>query len=188
MHPVKKLLCLLLFAFVLVPFVSAGFYDRVPSAIPWQLRNLWRFSALFSRPIEAWLSTHVFVEDREGRWVEIPLGPPFNHDIWGGMTRFDLMLNYLVRSGVEQDPEARGQRERILQRIARVYLDLYQDPDNDLTSRDGEPIARPIRGVRFIRHPRPVVLDGVPPMWSRHFIGDADEMAASTFFEMPSSR
>ncbi len=162
----EKSLALALAAVIFLPFAYASLIGQLPEQIPWQLHGFWEFSSLFSHRLRSWPSNHVLVKDSSGRWREVPHGPPFHHNLYGRMTRLDLLImNFVMRNGPNEwdDPETSKQKRMVLEKVCRAYRECYDHPEAaGAADTSANPIKSPIQAVRLLRVWRPVSNDGPP--------------------------
>jgi len=133
---------------ILVPFWTAGFSGRGAAWLPWQIREIWSFSQLFTEAPWEWRSHHVQVLGADDHWREVSHDPPLRHVLFGRLTRLDMILLYFSVAPKTLD-DAHRQR-RVYGHLCRSYARVHATADP------------PPRAVRLITVRRPSHLDAPP--------------------------
>ena len=151
----KKILVLVLAAFVLVP-IPYNVAVAKPFWLPTQANEFWRFTDLFSHRPAIWPSHHVLVEGLDGSWSEIPRSLIYHSSLFGGMTRLDMtLLNFSPYRG--EPPESADVKRAVLDHVCREFLAAHAHArERQGLSPTGAPrAARLVRGWLVIEEGLP---------------------------------
>jgi hypothetical protein len=175
----QKCLSLAWAAFILVPLIVTGITGEGPRWIPWRLHGFWNYTSLFSHKVDEWPSYHVQVQTADGRWQEVPHGPPFNHRLFGKMTRLDLVcMNFSFINDPDEpdDTETAGQKRLVLRQVCEAIGEAHNKGNSESE----------YQAVRLLRILRPVSLEGPPARpWSTSLPEDWPDFEKEILFEHP---
>ena len=181
-----KVLALVLAALVYIPL----FHNAVlgsPPFVPWRINEFWRITQLFPRRTMVWPVHQVFVAGPDGVWQQVPQTPVFRHNLFGRMTRMD-MLQLMVGFRRTDDPLTRDMKNRIFTKVCRAFAKAYDNRNGEaarmLTAEGYGPIPTPVSAVRLVTVWLPVAFESKPTRrWSPWPPVDYSDLEPETTFE-----
>ena len=164
----RKWLTILLVVIVYVPLIHNALLGQ-PAFIPWRMNEFWRFTdQIFPYATAVWPVNQVFVQGADDEWRQVPQTPLFQHNLFGRMTRLD-MLHLMLSPGRADDATTLEVKRGIFARVCHAFAAAHDAEDGEaaavLRAEGYPPIPRPVRAVRLVTVWLPVV-DEPTRRWS----------------------
>ena len=162
----RKWLTILLVVIVYVPLIHNALLGQ-PAFIPWRMNEFWRFTDLFPYATAVWPVNQVFVQGADDEWRQVPQTPLFQHNLFGRMTRLD-MLHLMLSPGRADDATTLEVKRGIFARVCHAFAAAHDAEDGEaaavLRAEGYPPIPRPVRAVRLVTVWLPVVDEPIAPV------------------------
>ncbi len=181
-----KRLAILLAVVVYLPLIHNALFGP-PAFVPWRINEFWRFTELFPYRTVVWPVHQVFVQGADGEWRQVPQAPLFRHNLFGRMTRMD-MLQLMLGFRRTDDPTTLELKKSVFAKVCHAFAEAH-DADNGeaaavLVAEGYRPMSKPVSAVRLATVWLPVEFENKPTRrWSSWPPVDYSDLNQETTFE-----